>query len=292
LRLIGARILLSARRAAVMGIAAFGVSAPAAAALVAAGRLASVPLLVDAGMALPVVCALAGLLAGAVKALALPKPLLAAWMDLRTGARGAVAAAAEVPPDNPLFALVRESAREALQRAGLRYLSPFLPAWAPIVLVAAALWGMAMLIPEPVRATGPVAVEYAAMLPGAGALSAGKSAPAQASWTRLIVAPMPAGTQGASAAEMPLPGLPKTLQRTAASPAASSESASEGMRTAETGRKGTGAMAAAGTPGAAIESADGGGVRGTAGAMETALPGRWQAVQARYTELLREEASR
>jgi len=145
------RLLLAFRRAVITALLAFAISAPFGALFGILGRLFASPPLVNTGFIVPAVALIVGLVSGAWKVFSLPRRKFTAWLDLHCNAKGALAASGEIPHNHPLYAEIVASARESVKRAGRSYLEPFLPAWAPLVLAAGALWGLAFIVPESQR---------------------------------------------------------------------------------------------------------------------------------------------
>ncbi|MBN1807639.1 MAG: hypothetical protein JW909_01125 [Planctomycetes bacterium] len=288
------RLLLAARRALSGALAGFVFAAPLAALLAAAGRLLAWETLVDASLVLPAAAFAGGFFSGAARVVLLPAPGLAAWIDLHVGARGAVAAAGEIPATHPFAALVRGRAADALAEAGLSYLRPFLPAWAPLVLAAGAVWGLALLIPRAGTAqTG--YVEFAGVVETvSGSAGDADGPPPETDWRKLFLVRQPPPGPAAAAADAPPVPLPPGVDVPRPDDAARGASADPGNggRTGDVGRS-TGAASSPGTGegSGAAGPRTGHAAAGAAAPAELPLPSRWSNVAARYRAILRDRAS-
>jgi len=289
MRLVRERLLLSARRAVIDALLGFSLAAPFAAILAASARLLGRPSLISIAIILPVAAVCIGLVVGLVKVLVLPRKKLAAWLDIHTGARGSLAAAAEAS-SSPLFSLISEKGALALKTAGLRYLAPFLPAWVPLVLAAAALWGMAFLIPqtEPSRVTS---VEYADIAGGAGGASPENHAAAESEWTRLLFVRVAQSAPDVSTPEISLPRLPELPAADGVSKPNSSPDASSGSATTARDTASKSGSAPANASGASATASAESTAPGRASIADSPLPARWRRVVTEYERLLHNESA-
>jgi hypothetical protein len=284
------RLLLSVRRAIIDALLGFSLAAPLAAILAASGRLFGKPSLVDTAVIVPVAAACLGLIAGMLKVLTLSGKKLSAWLDIHTGAKGSLAAASE-PPASPLFSLIHEKAALALKTAGLRYLTPFLPAWAPLVLAAAALWGMAFLIPQATPRTAAY-VQFGGVAGAGASASPENRAAAESEWTRLLLVKAPKSAPGVS--DTPDVSLPKppdnSVSQDASQPNPAANTVAGSATTAKDTAEKSGASPSKAVGSSATASAQST-APGRAAIADSPLPLRWKRVVTEYERLLQNESA-